>query len=144
MGDCQQRDCVNLVGLRHVLQHLDEVIAVDDFARRARDVRSDLEGAGVDLAGPSSVVEHIVESCASRRRAAPAGVERLLEHGRVGQQQVRGGERVGEHDDREARLHARRLVQLRGRQQVIGEPPQHQVAMASGVGTIPRSTASMK
>ena len=132
-GTRQQRGCVDLVGLGQVLQQLHDLIAVDDLARRGRHVLADPEGAGVDLTRPATVVEDVVDTVAcAGHHALTAGVERPLERRRIGQEKVRRRQRVDEQVDCESRLRARRLVQLRGREQVLGEPAKHQIGLAQG------------
>ncbi len=85
----QQRYRVDLLRLRRVLDELHQVVAVHDLARRRRKVAAHLEkGAGVDLAGPSAVLEHVVDEVADAGGdTQPAGLGRPAQRGGVAEQE---------------------------------------------------------
>ncbi len=115
----QQRDLVYLLGLRQVLEDLDQVAAVHHLRRGAGEVAADLERAGVHLPGPAVVVQHVVDEVAPAvDEAAPAGVQRPLEYRRIGDREVGRRERVGEEPHRQLRLALVHRVQIGDAQQV--------------------------
>jgi hypothetical protein len=76
-------------------------------------------------------VDDVVDAVARAGHDAPsAGVERPPERRRVGQEKVRRRQRVAEHVHRGSRLRARRIVQLRDPDEVLGELAKHQVGPA--------------
>jgi len=140
----QQRHVVDLAGLRLVLQDLDEVAAVDHLRRGGGEVAADLERRHVDLARPAVVVQHVVDEVAGAvGEAATAGVQRLLEHRRVGDREVRRRERVGDEAQRQLRLAGLHRVEVGDAQQVqavlaggevrLAQRPERGVALPGGV-----------
>jgi hypothetical protein len=91
----QQRDGAHPLGLRRVLDQLHEVVAEDYPSRGCCEVPAQLERCRVDLARASAVVRQIVEEIAGAgEQAGAAGLECLLNCGRVGGQEIRRGKGV--------------------------------------------------
>ena len=106
---------------------LHQLVAVHHLARREGQVAADLEPAGVDLARPALVVDQVVEELLrALDQAAAAGVERPLERGRVGGQEVGRRHRVQHQVDEHRRPCARRPGPVRPRPRPhgrTGTPP---------------------
>jgi hypothetical protein len=121
---------VHPFGLRHVLQHLDEVVAIDDLGRRAGEIAADLERSGVDLPRTAVVVQQIVDEIApSVDQAAPTGLQGALEHRRVGRREVGGGHGVLQERHRQLGLAGLHPVQVGDLQQVDAVLPPGQVRL---------------
>ena len=57
----QNRNLVHLLGLRDVLDQLDQIVAVDDLARGRRKIVTDGERIHVDLHRPPTPIGEVVE-----------------------------------------------------------------------------------
>ncbi len=141
----EERDLVHLVGLRRVLQHLDELVAEDDLAARRGDGAAEPERAGVDLARPAVVAGHVAHEVGeAAQHAAAARLERPLQRRGIGEQRVGGSNGVGEEVGRELGLGAFRRVEacglghlhdeLRGEQVRLQQTVEHQVVAPGGIG----------
>ena len=126
----QQRDLVHVLGLRHVLQDLDQIVAVDHFGRGGGQVAADLERARVHLPRAAVVVQHVVDEVAPPvQQAAAPGVQRPFQDGRVGRRKVGRRQRVVQERERQLGLAGLDPVQVGDRQQVQPVLPPGQVRL---------------
>ena len=112
--DEQQRRLEHGLRSRLVLDQLDQAVSEHDLARRNREVLAEGQRARVDLPGPATVVDEVVEKpreAAGEARAAR--LEGLLQRCRVAQEEVRWGESVDQLADGELGL-ARGLAVVAG------------------------------
>ena len=101
----QQRCGVDLRRLRLVLDQLHELVAVDDLARRRRDVLAEDERGGVDLPRSAAVGPHVVdEVLGAVEYAAAPGFEGTFERRGIGRKEVRRSDRVQGETGEHARL----------------------------------------
>ena len=99
---------MHLRSLRFVLDQLDQVVAVDDLARRRRGVLTEDERRGVDLSRPATVVAHVVDEIAGAfQQTASTGFEGTFERCRIGRQEVGRRERVEQEAGEHPRLFGR-------------------------------------
>jgi hypothetical protein len=93
--DDDDGDAVDLLGLRRVLDQLDQLVAVDHLAGGERQVDADLELLlARDLHLPAlEVVQQVVQPAA---QILAAGVEHFAQHLRVGKREIRRAEHVRE------------------------------------------------
>ncbi len=126
----QQRHGMHPLGLRGVLDEFHQVVAEYDVPRRRREVAAKLERGGVYLARPAAVVREVVQEVPrSRQHAGAAGLEGLLQRGRVARQEVGRGQQVEREAHGELRLLIRQRIAAPGGQQVLAEPPGRQVGL---------------
>jgi len=121
----QQRPLVDLFRRRLVLQKLDQRILEDDLAGRQRDVLAEPEGLHVGLLDLQLAVAalHVFEEVLhAEHQVFAIARERGAQRFRVGQQEVRRREGVGELADVEIRLHARVFVDAFGIVDLLRQP----------------------
>jgi hypothetical protein len=95
----QQRPLRHFLGGRRVLQKLDQVVLVDDLARRHRDVLADLEGLEIghaDLELPLAALQVLEQVFQALHQVLAAAVDGGAQHFRIGQHEVARRHRVDE------------------------------------------------
>jgi hypothetical protein len=109
------------------------VVGEYHLARRDGQVLADGERGAVHLARAALVVGQVIEEVAAAGQQAPAGrIERPLERGRVGQQEVGRAQRVEQEAGRDPGLGVGDLVTAPQFEQLVGELPGGQVVLQQG------------
>jgi hypothetical protein len=108
----QQRGLLDLRRHRRVLDQLDQLVLVDDGARRVGEIAADLEPGFVDPRDPPllNVLDQVLHAGGETRRA---GLDRSADHFRIGGGKVRRAHRVDELARVELQLQPGPLVHLR-------------------------------
>jgi PucR-like helix-turn-helix protein len=149
-GDEQQRSLSHLIGRGLVLDQLEHVRAEHDRPGGDRDVAADLELADVDRRRqPRRGVQIVDEMTGAADEVAAAGIDHLLDHGRIGPGEVGRGQRVEHVPDREPRAPLGAPVDLgvgdqpvdglADRQVTLEQPPEQPAALPGGVREPPVS-----
>jgi hypothetical protein len=125
----EQRGLVHLGGLRLVLKEFEHIRPQHDRTLGCGQVAADIEAVRVDHGRPAphGDVAHYLP-CAFHEVCATA-IDGLLQHGRIGEGEVRRGERVNHVSEREADQAFRPPVKFRVADQPVHGPVQREVAL---------------
>ena len=127
----QQRHRVHRLGLRRVLDELEDPVPVDHLARGVRQALAHLEPPAVHQPRPALARPEVVQPHPQpARRAEPAALERAPQRRRIGEEEVGRGERIHQELAGHPRLARRGLVDPRRLEQVAGQLLAQQVVAA--------------